>query len=276
MCNLLDVCRSTYYKSVNSKINVEKISQEEKISRLVIQIYYSSSGIYGSRKIKKSLKKQFNVCVSRRKVRKIMEANNLISKYATKKYKPYKAIKVTGNIFDNILDRRFDGWEQGEVLTADLTYIPLKNGKFAYVCFIVDLFNREIVGYNVSAQHNTPCVMDALSTIQFDLNSVLMFHCDRGGEFRGNKFIKYITSYGIEISMSNAGTPHDNAVSENLFSLLKKEWAFEIYDELEDVQNHITKFVKWYNNIRIHSFINYCSPVEFRLAFEEQQNQLFA
>lgn len=196
----------------------------------------------------------------------------MVSKYFLKSY---KKSKVTGNIFENVLARRFDGWDLHEVLTSDLTYIPLEYTKFAYICFIIGLFNREIIGYNVSDKHNTQCVMETFNTLAFNISEVKIFHCDKDGEFRSNVFVNYITSNGIEMSMSNAGTPHDNAVSENLLSILKAEWTQEIYDNIDEIGVHIDAFVNWYNNFRIHSYINYNSPVEFRYQRNEEKKLLF-
>lgn len=200
-----------------------------------------------------------------------MANNNLKSKYLKPIFKPYKKSNVKGNIFPNVLGRRFAGWGLNEVLTSDLTYVPLGKRKFGYVCFIVDLFNNEIVGHSVSLQHNTKCVLDAFKNSNADFEKTQIFHSDRGGEFRSTKLVDFITNNGIIFSMSNAGTPYDNAISENLFGIFKREWAQEQYDNIEELQAHVDNFVIWYNNIRLHSKNHYISPVEFKLDINEKK-----
>lgn len=83
MCNVLQISRSTYYYEAKSRNN-----QEEELTKLIIQIFKESKNIYGQRKIKVELKK-LDWTVSRRRIRRIMEEQGLVSKYTVAQYKPF-------------------------------------------------------------------------------------------------------------------------------------------------------------------------------------------
>ena len=132
------------------------------------------------------------------------------------------------------------------------------------VCFIIDLFNREIIGHAISKYHDSNCVLRALASIKFDLNNTRIFHSDRGGEFASCELSEYLKQLNIVQSMSRAGCPYDNAVSENMFKLLKVEGIDRYYQFDSNLILDVNEWVKWYNNVRIHSKINNKSPVMYR------------
>ena len=115
------------------------------VEKAIIESFTNSRNSYGSRRIKDDLKDQ-GLTVSRRKIRRVMLKFNFVSSYTTLKFKPLAASKNEQKI-DNILSREFDRKQPMEALVTDLTYVKVGN-KWHYVCFIIDLFNREIVGYS--------------------------------------------------------------------------------------------------------------------------------
>ena len=91
---------------------------------------------------------------------------------------------------ENILDRQFNGRKILEVCVSDLTYVRVGN-KWCYVCLIIDLNNREIIGYWLGDKKDSKLVEEALYSIKYPLNQIELFHTDRGLEFC-NKRIKEI------------------------------------------------------------------------------------
>ncbi len=126
------------------------------------------------------------------------------------------------------------------------------------------MFNREIVGYSISEYHDTNCVLDALDSMCIDLSKVRIFQSDRGGEFRSDELSEYMKANDIKQSMSKAGCPFDNAVSENMFKLLKIEGVDNHYHYSKDLVTDVDEWVKWYNCVRVHSNLNYVSPRIYR------------
>ncbi len=279
MCNAFGLSRETYYRYFrNSSISEQQKDRQSfnaAVKIAIFEIYRSSGskkkGIYGSRKICDVINRYTingkKVKLSRHQVLRIMKEMGLRSKYNIKSYKPYANKKLAKRFFPNLLEQNFDGYAPFEVLTSDLTYVKTADG-WRYICFIIDLFNREIVGYSISETHDTQCVLDALNSMDIDLSKVRIFHSDRGGEFSSHDLEKYMNENGIEQSMSKAGCPFDNAVSENLFKLLKVEGIDQNYEYDIELIDDVNTWVNWYNNVRIHSKIGYTSSTIYREEYE--------
>ena len=143
MCILLEVARSLVYYHMN-KEDINENKEEDELEEEIKQIFKKSRNNYGSRKIKKELEKKDKI-VSRRRIARIMKSNALVSNYTVAQYKVMKS-KCNEEKVENILDRQFNGRKILEVCVSDLTYVRVGN-KWCYVCLIIDLNNREIIGY---------------------------------------------------------------------------------------------------------------------------------
>ncbi len=245
-----------------SQVIIQKDDRELHIENRITEIWESSRKMYGSRKISKALEKE-GIFLSSFIVLKLMNRLNINSFYHVKKKRPYNKSKVNTVIDMNILNQKFDGYGELEVLTSDLTYVKLKD-KFGYVCFVTDLFNREIIAYGASLKHDSDFVLDVLSGIK--VNKTRIFHSDQGHEFKNSNVKSFLRHHNIIHSLSRPGIPQDNAISEGLFAIFKKEWAKGQYDSLEELEIDVANFVHNYNYFRIHSKLDYKSPIEFRVS----------
>ena len=171
MCKVLKVTRSlVYYIRKEKTLNLE-------LEKQIFKIFKKSRNNYGSRKIKKELEK-IDIIVSLRKIRTIMKKNGLVSNYTIKQFKVIKS-KYNEDGVENILNREFNREKNMDVIVSDLTYVNVA-GKWNYICLILDLYNREIVGYAAGRNKTASLVYKAFSTIRFNLNKVSLFHTDRG------------------------------------------------------------------------------------------------
>ena len=270
MCNILNVSKTYYYKVTNGEIQINE--KQIIFDNKVHYIYNENRGIYGSRKIDAVLTKYYpEMNSSRYKVLQSMQRQLLMSKYCKrKKTKPYmhKGANINTkdkSTYENKLKQKFNETNLKEVLTSDLTYVQIQK-KFSYICFIVDLYNREIVGFSVGNQHNTALVLEGLTGV--DISKTRLFHSDRGGEFKGEELLVYLSSSNVENSYSKAGYPYDNAVSEKVFDIFKFEWMAQKYDNELELKRDVQTFVNWYNNFRVHGSLGYQTPVEKRLVAE--------
>ena len=263
MCRLLRVPRATFYRSSRPFINRRK--KESKLTELIIKIFNSSHGNYGWRRIKVELFKELDIVASRRIIRRIMHDNFLISNYTDRCYKNYsKKDTVNREEVDNIVNREFDNRSLREVIVSDLTYIRVKS-KWNYVCFITDLSNREIIGYSVGPNKTAELVYKAFMNIGSRLDEIQYFHSDRGSEFKNENIDSLLTTFGIKRSLSNPGCPYDNACAESLYSHSKTEFFNQnTFNSIEELELKLFEYVFWYNNKRLHSSLNYMSPVNYR------------
>lgn len=256
MCKCLNIARSTYY--YESTIKPDESELEEKTA----QIFHNNHDVYGTRKIKSELKK-IDQIVSRRKIGKPMKKLGLVSKYTIAQYKLHKQ-KCNEDPVRNELNRQFDGQAPYAVVVSDLTYVRV-HYKWNYVCILIDLFNREIIGYSAGIHKDAQLVYDAFATVKTDLRNIQMFHSDRGNEFKNKLIDEVISAFNIKRSLSMKGCPYDNAVAEATFKIFKTEFVYgRNFDSLCHLRQELEKYVTWFNNVRIHGSLNYLTPMEFR------------
>ena len=139
-------------------------------------------------------------------------------------------------------------------------------GKWNYICLILDLWNREIIGYAAGKHKTAELVYEAICKIPYDLNRIHIFHTDRGNEFKNKLIDKVIQTFQMERSLSKKGCPYDNAVAEATYKIVKTEFAFNRrFDSFEELELELFDYVNWYNSIRVHGSLAYQSPVQYRL-----------
>ena len=160
--------------------------------------------------------------------------------------------------------RQFDNRKHLEVVVSDLTYVKVQN-KWNYVCILLNLANREIIGYSAGKNKNASLVYDTFMKVEGSLKDVEIFHTDRGNEFKNKLIEEVLETFEIKRSLSKKGCPYDNAVAEAAFKVIKTEFAFNrVFGSLEELEMELFDYVNWYNNHRIHGLLNYKTPVECR------------
>ena len=256
MCKVLKISRNSYYYEASQK------SDETELESKIETIFHNNRDVYGSRKIKKELNKE-NLQVSRRRICRIMKRLGLVSSYTIAAFHPHKN-KCNESSVKNELNREFNNQKKYAVVVSDLTYVRV-NYKWNYVCVLIDLFNREIIGYSAGAHKNAELVYDAFATVKADLNTIQMFHTDRGSEFKNQLIDEMLDVFQIKRSLSMKGCPYDNAVAESNFKMFKTEFVKgRNFSSLEQLKIELADYVYWFNNIRTHGSLNYMTPVEYR------------
>ena len=257
---ILGVSRSLIYYHINKK---DSSSDEESIlTNHIKEIFRRSRNNYGTRKIKVELNK-LGYQVSRRRISRIMKENGLISNYTVAQYKVLSNKCNESNIA-NVVDRDFDNRDKLEVVVSDLTYVRVGN-KWNYVCTIIDLSNREIIGYSSGINKDANLIEKALLSCRYSLKDIRVFHSDRGKEYDNKIIDEVLETFEIERSLSRKGNPYDNAVSEATNKILKVEFIYQSkFKTLEELELQLAEYVYWYNYIRIHGSLGYMTPIEYR------------
>jgi len=256
MCKILGVPRSSfYYKEKPAIVDTE-------LENAVIKEFSKSRNNYGTRKLKIVLNRR-NFVVSRRRIGKIMKKYGLVSKYTLRQSPKKKSTTVNNDAVANIVNREFDEREKYEVVVSDLTYVKI-GGKWHYLCLLLDLCGRKIIGSAAGNQKNAKLVETAFYTIETDLRRIKFFHTDRGSEFKNKLIEDILDGFGIARSLSAKGTPHDNAVAESMYNIIKTEMIFGYeFADLDEFKLHLFDYVNWYNNVRIHGSLGYMTPAEW-------------
>lgn len=200
--------------------------------------------------------------VSRRYVARVMKSLLLVSKYTVKRYKNHDN-EVNQAKTANYLHQQFDVGDKQQAIVADLTYIKV-NQCWNYLCVLVNLSNRQIVGYQAGKNKTASLVMSALSQIKQPLSKINLFHSDRGKEFDNKLLDDCFSTFNITRSLSKKGCPYDNAVAEATFKTIKTEFVKgEKFMTSTELQLSFAAYAYWYNHKRLHSTLGYLPPVEF-------------
>lgn len=253
MCKKLGISRAGYYKYK------EPVIEKDVHTDLVVSIFRDNRRCYGTRRIKHAAELK-GVVLSRRRIRRIMQSEGLVSKYTVAKFRPFK-VDCNQAKTANVVNRKFNNREKLEVVISDLTYVRVGNA-WNYICTLVDLYNREIIGYSVG-QHKTASLVDkAFSRIKYSLDDIQLFHTDRGKEFDNVLIDVKLKAFNITRSLSRKGSPHDNAVAEATYKTIKFEFIYgETFETLESLEKSFKAYVWWYNNKRLHSSLGYLPPM---------------
>jgi transposase InsO family protein len=137
--------------------------------------------------------------------------------------------------------------------------------KWNYICVLVDLFNREIIGYSAGEHKTAELVREAFQSVEGSLEDIRLFHTDRGNEFKNRAVEEILEAFDIERSLSHKRCPYDNAVAEATFKVIKTEFVWnETFETTGELRLKLFDYVHWYNHCRLYSSLGYQTPVEYR------------
>ena len=156
--------------------------------------------------------------------------------------------------------------------TTEFKYYEEGIQKKCYLNPYIDLFNSEVISYHISKQPSYQSIDIALNkalAVTSDCPYRRTFHSDQGWGYQMRDYVSKLKSHRIFQSMSRKGNCHDNSVMDNFFGLLKQEiyygYIFSSFEELEQV---IVIWIKYYNTKRIKQKLNWMSPIQFRLNYQ--------
>lgn len=243
---------------------MSKEDKYKKIKELIVHIYHENQGRYGYRRITLELNNR-GCKINHKTVQRLMKCLGLKCMVRLKKYRSYKG--EIGKIAPNLIKRDFQASQANLKWTTDVTEFSLFGEKL-YLSPILDMYNGEIVSYNINSSPNLFQVMDmldkAFAKIPDDTN--LIFHSDQGWQYQHKMYQKRLKEKGIRQSMSRKGNCLDNSIMENFFGLLKSELLYlREFNSIEEFKIELEKYIDYYNNKRIKSKLKGLSPVQYRI-----------
>ena len=275
LCSIANVSRSGYYNYLKSKNIRQQRENEDILIRDVILKAFNYRGYKkGSRSIKMTLENEFKISYSRKRIQRIMRKYNIVC--PIRKANPYKRIaKATKehSVVPNLLNRNFKQDIPGKVLLTDITYLPSRDGKMAYLSTVKDASTNEILAYNLSDRITLEIATDTINKLMknkdFKLRQETFIHSDQGSHYTSPTFQKLLKSYNLGQSMSRRGNCWDNAPQESFFGHMKDEINYKNCTSLDELQSVIDDYMDYYNNHRCQWNLKKLTPVQYR-------NQLLA
>lgn len=272
LCSAYEVSRHGYDHWLGH-LGQDRQSGNERLVVEIKAIHQKSRYSYGAPKITKSLHKK-GYKVNHKRVARLMKEHCIQGRKRTR-YQPRTTDSKHNNpIAPNLLpDIKKQISRPDQVWVSDITYVPTCEG-WLYLASVMDLFSRKIVGWACSTSLKTNLVnMAQLRAVNSRNPSAgLMCHSDRGVQYTSTAYRELLKKHGILQSMSRKGNCYDNAAAESFFSLLKAEILPETgqYNTRKEAFDDIFKYIETeYNRTRMHSSLDYLSPVDFENQYDK-------
>lgn len=262
MCRLMDVSR-TGYCQWRVRAPSAREQANEGLDAKVSVIHQGSGGTYGRPRIVRELADQGHQ-VGHERVRRSLQRQGLRPAYR----RPFRITTDSSHkrpVHENVLDRRFDGWQPDRAWAGDITYIHTDEG-WLYLAVVLDLASRRIVGWSMSDRIKDDLVCDALTMAFWHRKPApgLIMHTDRGSQYVSRSYAKLIGQYRMTASMSRRANCWDNAPVESFFKTLKVEHVYRHrYRTRAQARLNIVNWIEgFYNQRRSHSANNFRSPCQ--------------
>jgi transposase InsO family protein len=263
MCKVLNVSRSGYHNYVKRRYS-RRENDEIIILEKIKEIHKNSRGLYGSPRIYQELRKR-GLKINKKRVVRIMQKYGIRAK-TRKKFKKTTNSNHNNPIAKDLLGQNFKSRESNKIWVSDITYIRTREG-WLYLSCILDLYSRMIVGWQIDRRQTSSLVTEAIGSAlaKRGKHPGLIFHSDKGSQYASEAVRDIRRDSQMVQSMSRKGNCYDNAVMESFFHTLKNELvSFETFTTREEAKMKIFDYIEiYYNRQRIHSSINYFTPVEY-------------
>ena len=260
------IAPSTYYAAKTRRASARS-RRDEELTATIEQIHEDNYGVYGARKIWHELHRQ-GVSTARCTVERLMRAAGLRGLLRDKSPRTTRPAPETGRPHD-LVKRNFTAEHPNQLWVADLTYVRTSVG-WVYAAFVLDVYSRMIVGWQVSTSLYTDLALDALKMAIWrrqnqgaDLQN-LVHHSDRGVQYRAIRYSQRLAEAGAVASVGSKGDSYDNAMAEAFNSLYKAELVRNKgpWHGLDDLEMATVEYIDWYNNRRVHGELGHVPPAE--------------
>ncbi len=192
--------------------------------------------------------------------------------FRIKKNKNYRRTTFSSRVYYPNLIQSMSVYSPSMIWQSDITYIYVE-GKFYYAVFIIDVYTKKIVGYQVSNHMRATANMNAMQMALKNNEAPMIHHSDRGSQYNYIEYIKLLKENNCEISMSISA--QDNAYAERINKTIKEEylnyWKPKTY---EDLKKCLEKAVNHYNIKRPHNNLGKLSPVDFENKWLNSSNDI--
>jgi transposase InsO family protein len=269
-CASADVSRASYYRNWRQrKPKDEEVALRDAIQRLALKERHN-----GYRRIGRLLKREGWV-INHKRVLRLMRQDNLLS-IRRRRFVVTTDSEHGWRVYPN-LARRMVVHDVNQLWVADITYVRLQR-EFIYLAVIVDVYSRRVVGWSISRELGSELAQQALESALMKRRPApgLVHHSDRGVQYACSNYVGRLESCGITISMSRPGNPYDNAWAESFMKTLKvEEVDGRRYRDFDHAESCIGTFIEEvYNRQRLHSALDYRSPMEFEADLNNRGSNL--
>ena len=267
LCELLRLSRSSFYARESLTLS----SRDERDVEPIRTLFEERKKRIGIRQIQMLLSRRYKIQMNRKKIARLKTKFGLVTKIRRRcKYKIAAAANVEHRACKNILNRNFNPPTPRSVYSTDITEVKYANGsKKAYIVAFKDLATNEIVASEVTPKPSmelvTRALFKAVDNLSIDQLGSLLIHSDQGFHFTHESFRNHLKTRGITQSMSRRGNCLDNAPIESFFGHIKDHLDTDRIESIDEVKNHVTKEIDYYNHERPQLRLKKMPPAFYRI-----------
>ncbi len=263
MCRILQVSRGGYY-AWRTRPESARSRSDRTLLVAIRAAHKASRRTYGSPRMQRELLAQGH-SVGRHRVARLMRLDGLRGR-RRRRFRTTTQSNHAHPVAANQLERQFAVETPNQAWVTDITYVWTLQG-WLYLCVILDLYSRRVVGWAMSERINQALTLGALKMALAGRapKPGLVHHSDRGSQYAAKLYRRLLKARGIECSMSRKGDCWDNAVAESFFATLKVELVYEtLFITRAQARQQIFEYIEvFYNRVRRHSYLGYVSPVDY-------------
>jgi putative transposase len=278
-CAVLGFPVSSYYFARKREAEPsEREARDAILKDKIMQVWKGDKGreVYGARKIWLELNRQGTV-VARCTVERLMRELEISGAQARRKRPRTTLPGDPAERPSDLLERCFDAPAPNRRWVADITYVMTMAG-WVYTAFVMDLFARRILGWQVADNLRSDLALDALEMAiwarRHETIDGLVHHSDRGVQYTSIRYTERLAQTNVVRSVGSKGDSYDNAAAESLNSLYKRELIDlrRDWEDTDDVMIATMDWVQWYNETRLHSYCGDMPPKEYEETYYKAQS----
>ncbi len=267
----MPIARTTYYET-KTRLPSARSIRDETVTAEIRRVHEENYGVYGIKKVWAALGREGGVedrPVARCTVARLMTAAGLRGVSRVKV--PRTTIRATTpDTRPDLVDREFAAAATNRLWVADITYVKTHSG-WVYAAFVLDVFSRRIVGWQLSQNLYTDLALDALNMGIWtrrhagDDLSELIHHSDRGAQYVAIRYTERLAEVEVVASVGSVGDSYDNAMAEAFNSLFKAELVRNKgpWEGINDLEIAVAEYIDWYNHRRLHGELGLIPPAEY-------------
>lgn len=272
-CRILGASASAYYERAKGERSQRAIADERLLSEIK-QVHADNYEAYGSRRTWKALQRR-GIEVARCTVERLMRANGIQG--AKRRGRPWRTTRPDPQAArkPDLVERDFSASAPNRLWVCDFTYLRTWEG-VVFLSFVIDVFSRMVLGWQLAAHMRTDLVLDALRMAlglrDPGADVALVHHSDRGSQYTSADYTQTLDDHGVLASLGSTGDCYDNALAESFVDSLKTELiADRVWRSVEQAELAIVEWVSWFNHDRLHSALGDIPPTEYEQRWTEAQ-----
>jgi putative transposase len=263
-CRTLGVSASAYYHRASGERSTRQLEDERLLER-IREVHEANYCAYGYRRTWKALGRAGET-VPRCRVQRLMRAHGIQG--AKRRGKPWRTTKPDPNAQrrPDLVNRQFTAQEPNRLWVGDLSYLRCWEG-VVFFAFIIDVFSRRVVGWQLAGHMRTDLVLDALrmalGTREHGADFRLVAHTDRGSQYTSADYTQVLDDHRVLASVGSVGDAYDNAMAESFVDSFKTELvADRVWRTRAQLELAVVEYIAWFNHDRLHESLGDIPPVE--------------